>query len=109
MLVKEKHYKVDKVLERDLEKFFSATCKKLSILNLKLNVKYARGWPDRVVVLPDGQTLWVELKTLTGKLSELQIKVHKELKARGHRVLVLRTKEEIHGVLDTTRVPEKSS
>lgn len=98
-----------KVLERDLEHCFSIECKKRNLLNLKLNVKYSRGWPDRVVVLPNGQTLWIELKTLTGKLSELQIRVHKELRTRGHDVLVLRTKDEIRNVLESARISKESS
>ena len=100
---------VKKVLERDLERHFSNVCKKLGILTLKLNVTYSRGWPDRVVVLSDGQVFWVELKTLTGIVSPLQERVHKLLRQRGHTVYVLRTKEEITNVLGSTQIPTKSS
>ena len=34
------------ILERDLEKYFTAQCKKHKLLSLKLHVKFARGWPD---------------------------------------------------------------
>ena len=61
------------ILERDLEKYFTAQCKKYKLLSLKLHVKFARGWPDRIVPLENGEVLWVELKRPGGKVSALQI------------------------------------
>ena len=98
-----------KVLERTLERHFSTVCKAQGILNLKLNVQNARGWPDRVVVYPNGKTIWVELKTITGVLSPWQVRIHSELRKRGHTVYVLRTKEEITNVLGTAQLPKEGS
>lgn len=89
------------LLERDLETYFSRQCKKQNLLTLKLNVRYARGWPDRIVVLPAGNTLWVELKRPGGKVSPLQTKLHKELQSRGHSIHVIDSKEGIDRVLGT--------
>lgn len=98
------------VLERDLERHFSNTCKKLGLITLKLNVRYTRGWPDRVVVLPDKRVLWVELKTLTGKVSALQARVHLDLNSMRHDVLILRTKQEItDALMDAARISKESS
>lgn len=98
------------VLERDLERHFSNTCKKLGLMSLKLNVRYTRGWPDRVVILPNHQVLWVELKTLTGKVSALQTKVHLDLFSMRHNVLILRTKQEItDALMDAARISKESS
>jgi hypothetical protein len=83
------------MLERDLERYFTKVCKDLGVLSLKLNVRYSRGWPDRVVAFSSGRVLWIELKRPEGKLSALQSRVHEQLRSRGHEVLVLRTKHEI--------------
>jgi hypothetical protein len=87
------------ILERHLEAYFSAACKKRGLLTLKLNVRFARGWPDRIVPLKGGGVLWVELKRPGGKLSALQEKVHKDLRAVGHAVYTIDSKEGIDHVL----------
>ena len=89
------------LLERDLEAYFSKKCKELKLLTLKLNVRYARGWPDRIVPLPDGRVLWVELKRPGGKLSPLQVKVHTDLRKLDHNVQTIDSKEGIDRVLGT--------
>ena len=40
------------------------------------------GVPDRIVVLPGGRVIFVELKTDTGQLRPIQIYQHRELHAR---------------------------
>lgn len=89
------------VLERDLERYFSAQCKKYKLLTLKLHVRFARGWPDRIVALENGEVLWIELKRPGGQLSALQEKVHADLAKRGHTVHVVYSKEDIDRVLGT--------
>ena len=89
------------ILERDLEKYFTAQCKKRKLMTLKLHVKFARGWPDRIVPIENGQVLWVELKRPGGKLSALQAKNHISLLRLGHEVYVLDSKEGIDRVLGT--------
>jgi len=100
---------VTKVLERDLERHFSAECKRLKTTSIKLHLKFSTGYPDRLVVLPFNKVLWIELKTLTGKLSARQEHIHMLLRLHHHCVLVLRTKEEITNALEATRVPNKSN
>lgn len=90
------------ILERDLERYFSAQCKKHKIITLKLHVRFARGWPDRIVALENGEVLWVELKRPGGVLSPLQVKVHADLDKLGHKVHVVYSKEEIDRVLGTS-------
>lgn len=88
-----------KVLERHLEAHFAKECKALSLVTLKLALRFSTGWPDRIVLLKDGAILWVELKTLTGIISARQSVIHKILISRGHTILVLRTKDEISRTL----------
>lgn len=47
------------------------------------------GVPDRLVVLPGGRIIFVELKTDTGKLSPMQIRQIDFLRSRGVPVRVL--------------------
>jgi hypothetical protein len=70
-------------------------------MTLKLNVRYARGWPDRIVALENGEVLWVELKRPGGTLSALQEKVLDDLAKLGHKVHVTYSKEDIDRVLGT--------
>lgn len=90
------------ILERDLEAYFSAACRKRNLLTLKLSIRYSRGWPDRLVALPNGRILWVELKRPGGKPSPLQYKVHAQLAERGHTVFVIDNKEDIDAVLSAS-------
>lgn len=89
------------LLERDLERYFSTQCKKHGIMTLKLHVRFARGWPDRIVALENGEVLWVELKRPGGKVSALQAKVHNDLAKIGHSVCIVDSKEGIDRVLGT--------
>jgi len=100
---------VEKVLERDLERHFSKECKRLKITSIKLHLKFSTGFPDRLVILPFNRVLWIELKTLTGKLSARQEHIHTLLRLHHHCVLVLRSKEEITNALEATRLSDKSN
>ena len=92
---------VSMLLERDLERYFTAQCKKHGLMTLKLHVRFSRGWPDRLVLLPNGEILWVELKRPGGQVSALQAKTHADMAKRGHHVHVIDSKEGIDHVLAT--------
>lgn len=53
------------------------------------------GWPDRMVILPNQPIVLVEMKQPKGKLSPLQIEIHRRLEAIGHPVATLYTREEV--------------
>ena len=96
------------MLERQLERFFSQECKRLNIATIKLHLRFSTGWPDRLIIL-NKKVWWIELKTLTGSLSPRQHAVHDTLKSLNHKVLVLRTKEEITNVLESASLSNESS
>jgi hypothetical protein len=54
------------------------------------------GMPDMMVLLPRGETIFFEVKSEKGRVSDVQLKIHIELQALGHRVAVVRS------VADTT-------
>ena len=60
------------MLEKDIEKLFRDEIKKAGGKAYKFTSPGNDGVPDRIVMLPDGRIVFVELKTDTGKLSKLQ-------------------------------------
>ena len=58
-----------------------------------------RGVPDRLVVLPGGRVMFVEVKAPNGRLSKLQEVEIARLRGLGARVAVIWSTDEISGVL----------
>lgn len=62
-----------------------------------IKVRFMRGWPDRIVLLPGGSMLFVELKRpVGGKFEPLQERVHGKLRSLGFTVHVWHTKDLIN-------------
>lgn len=57
------------------------------------------GWPDRIVLLPGGHTIWVETKRPDGRVADLQKWRAAKLRKLGHRVEIPMTKEEVNKLL----------
>jgi len=55
----------------------------------------SRGVPDRIVLLPGGRVVFVEMKRPGGRMSPLQQKWARDLRALGHQVYVIDSHEEI--------------
>ena len=53
------------------------------------------GTPDVLALGDNGETLWLEVKTATGVLSDAQVAWHSRMRQRGHRVEVVRSVEEV--------------
>ena len=61
---------------------------------------FARGWPDRIVVLP-GVLVWVETKRpVDGRLSPGQLVAHEDLRRLGQRVEVVWSKEQAQRLVE---------
>lgn len=58
------------------------------------------GVPDRIVIMPGGRTIYVELKTEVGRLAAIQHWQIGELRARGADVRVLMGKEQVDRFLE---------
>lgn len=58
------------------------------------------GWPDRIVLLPDGKSGFVEVKAPGKEPRVLQVHRHKQLRALGYRAFVLDSPGQIGGILD---------
>lgn len=83
------------MLEKDIEKLFRDEIKKAGGKAYKFTSPGNDGVPDRIVMLPDGRIVFVELKTDTGKLSKLQELQCKQIAELGQTVRVLHGLSEI--------------
>jgi len=86
-------------------------CSRLGIKFVKLDPTFAKGIPDRMVLLPCGKPLFIEFKTPTGRLSPHQVYWKEVLEGLGyyHEVVDCPAagKELIDGYI--TRLPESGS
>lgn len=73
-------------LERDVERRLATLVEQAGGICLKHGQD---GWPDRIVILPDGKLIWVELKRSRGTLAALQKYRAKQLDDLGQRVVSL--------------------
>lgn len=66
---------------------------------LKFTSPGCAGVPDRLVLLPEGKAIFVELKTETGNLTALQIATHNRIRNLGFDVRTLYGREYVDGFL----------
>lgn len=86
-------------MEKDLERWLGRELKKLGCIYMKFVSPGNDGVPDRIVVLPGGDVIFVELKSETGKLSYTQIYQISRLRQKGAKVLLVSTKVEAQELL----------
>jgi hypothetical protein len=85
--------------EKSIEKYLVKSVSDVGGLCLKFSSQSVTGYPDRVVLLSEGKTIWIELKSKGKKLKkiqELRINAMRELE---HKVYVCDSKEKIEEVL----------
>lgn len=86
--------------EKYLESSLVAGAHKAGSIAIKMTSQFHRGLPDRLLILRDGKVRWVELKTTGKKPTPIQERMHKRLKAYGHRVDVVDTKADLDRILE---------
>lgn len=79
--------------ERDIERRLVAKAKAAGGQALKWVSPGQAGVPDRIVLLPNGRVVFVELKSPRGKLSAIQARVIDRLRNLGFDVRVIDSKE----------------
>lgn len=83
------------VREREVESHLTKLCEAAGLPIFKFLPDQAPGMPDRMILLPGQQVVWVELKKPAGgRVAKLQQYRHKKLAEAGHRVVVVWTKEQ---------------
>lgn len=83
----------EKLVERKLVELVKAR----GGMCIKLLCDQLIGLPDRLCLFPNGEVVFVELKTTGRKPSRIQVFMHKKLRALGFRVEVIDT---VQGVID---------
>lgn len=78
------------MLEREIEKILVTEIARVGGRAYKFVSPGNDGVPDRVVCLPNGKTYFVELKTASGKLTNLQKVQIERLRDLGQKVFVLK-------------------
>ena len=81
--------------ESSVERKLVEGCRKAGALAWKFTSPGRSGVPDRVVLLPGGQLIFVELKTETGRLTALQKQTHNLLKGYGFDVRTLKGAKDV--------------
>lgn len=82
------------VTERDVEQHFTAQGEAYGAWTVKLNCPGNAGMPDRLIIFPDGEIVFVEIKAPGKKPRPLQERMFARLEKRGHPVTVIDSLEE---------------
>lgn len=83
------------MLEKDLERKFVRHVEKLGGMAEKFTSPGRRSVPDRLVTLPKGRIIFVEMKREGAKPTELQLRDHAKRRALGCDVRVIDSLEAI--------------
>lgn len=78
-----------RTIEKDIERWLGNQLKKLGCIYMKFVSPGNDGVPDRIVVLPGGSVIFIELKATTGKLMANQRVQISRLRKQGAIVFVL--------------------
>lgn len=79
--------------ERKIEKHLRTRVHRIGGLCIKMGQD---GWPDRLVILPGGETVFVELKSTEGRVKPHQAARHETLNQFEQEVFVPHSIEEIN-------------
>lgn len=83
------------ISEKAIERYLVEQAKEKGLLCLKYSNPNMAGYPDRILVIPDGRVVWVELKSRGKKPAKIQSLRHLELQTMGHQVRVIDNKPDI--------------
>ncbi|MDF2672437.1 MAG: hypothetical protein K0R09_702 [Clostridiales bacterium] len=90
--------------EKEIEQMLVRDVKRRGGLALKFISPGVNGVPDRLVLMPYGRMVFVELKAPRKKMRPLQIKRKEQLEALGFFVYCIDDPKQIGGVLDGIRI-----
>lgn len=91
-------------MEKDIEKWLGDQVTNMGCLYYKFVSPGNRGVPDRIIVIPPGFTMFVELKTDKGRTSAIQDIQIKRLQRAGAHVRVVKGRADAERVVADIRV-----
>lgn len=83
------------MLERDIEKYLVSQVSKIGGVAEKFTSPGRRSVPDRLVSLPKGRIIFVEVKSCGKKPTKLQLRDHNKRKIMGFEVVVVDSKQSV--------------
>jgi hypothetical protein len=89
------------MLEKQIESHLVKKVKEIGGVAYKFVSPANRGVADRIVCLPDGGVVFVELKSATGKLSPLQEQFAKDMQRLRQNYIVLNSREAVNAFIET--------
>ena len=79
-----------KMLEKELERKCGKIAKSVGVIWWKFTSPGTNGVPDRVMILPNGKVIFVELKVGSAKLTKLQSAIHDKIRKNHGSVWLIR-------------------
>jgi hypothetical protein len=89
--------------EVDIELAVCRYAEAFGAVALKLNVQGRRGWPDRMILFPKGQLLFIEFKRPGEKPAPIQKEVHAQLRRFGFDIAVIDSTDKGIAAVDAAR------
>lgn len=86
-------------LEKDVERYLKKQISKKGGLSLKWT-STVRGVPDQIICLPNGETIFVEVKKPDGKTRKLQDRMIWKLRDLNQPVFICYTKMQVDKLID---------
>ena len=94
--------------ESEIERKLGEGIKKLGGLYYKFTSPNLPGVPDRIVILPGGRVIFVELKTEIGRLANIQKWIISEMRQRDADVRVITGRPEAKAFLEEIKTEEQN-
>lgn len=91
------------VSEKAIEKYLVEQAEANGLLCLKYSNPNMVGYPDRLLVLPGGSVVWVELKSKGRKPTRIQQMRIAGLRNRGHYVWVIDNRKSVDSLMEKYR------
>lgn len=91
------------VSEKAIERYLVELAKQIGLPCLKYSNPNMVGYPDRLLVLPAGEVIWVELKSKGRKPSKVQQLRIAGLSEMGHTVYVIDNKADIDKLINSVK------
>lgn len=91
------------VSEKSIERYLAELAKQNGLLCLKYSNPNMVGYPDRLLVLPGGNVIWVDLKSKGRKPTRIQHMRIAELTGMRHLVKVIDNKADIDELIKSIK------
>ena len=85
--------------EKSIEHYLAVRVRKLGGECLKYSNPHAIGYPDRIVLLPGGRVMWVELKSYGERPRAIQLQRIERLRQLGQEVHVCDSRAAIDAIV----------